>query len=326
MRSLDLYSEKQLRDGSPDKIAASNAFVREANSLSLASLTPTGKDANSRDANITEVNLKDISAKDASAKDLTAKEQSAKEQSAKEQSAKEQSAKEQSAKEQTAKDTSSTSNVFPIDAKTTLRDGKDTTSHGLGRDEKTGLLSLFTDMPDTSKFAGSSDLRNRRAMSADYFSNPLSIFGMGALASREPMSRQELQIIAERSVVHERMQRVIARQAFLLGEKKLKSEKDSEKGERVNDTTVLSAAAASKKHKLSFVKDKVSIANGVMRPERIQQSKQPRDYVKENKLLKKKQMLVDYLEKFRGKLSLQEVSEVISQMEKLDKALLLMTK
>jgi hypothetical protein len=39
MRSLDLYSEKQIRDGSPDKIAASTAFVREANSLSLNGLT-----------------------------------------------------------------------------------------------------------------------------------------------------------------------------------------------------------------------------------------------------------------------------------------------
>ena len=36
MRALDLYTEKNLRDGSPDKIAASKAFGHEVNGISFS--------------------------------------------------------------------------------------------------------------------------------------------------------------------------------------------------------------------------------------------------------------------------------------------------
>ncbi len=39
MRSLDLYSEKTMRDASPDKIAASQQLLHEANGLCLSSIT-----------------------------------------------------------------------------------------------------------------------------------------------------------------------------------------------------------------------------------------------------------------------------------------------
>jgi hypothetical protein len=268
MRSLDLYTEKQTSDSSPDKIAAHNAFVREANSLSLSSL---------------------------------------------------------------AKDTPIPSFVgsqsVQIDDKSSVKVDE---KPGAKTDEKvankTGLLSLFCDFPDGSPMTNSRDGKSPPAKGNE---GPLSWFALGgSRAGRENFTRQELQEIADRSVVHERMQRVIARQAFLLKEKRLKDEKgdrgENEQFEQVNDTTTMTASLVGKMSKLSFIKDKVSIARGAIRLEKIGRNKGPRDVVKENKLLKKKQMLVDYLEKFRGKLSLQEVSEVISQMEKLDKALLLM--
>lgn len=280
MRSLDLYTEKQTSDSSPDKIAASNAFVREANSLSLSSLT------------------KDIPAYTPTYTATFAYAQSVQ------------------------------IDEKPANKTDDKSAGKsDDTAGAKGDDKlanKTGLLSLFCDFPD-----GNSGNNREKGLVARGNESPLSWFTLGgSMAPRERFTRQELQVIADRSVVHERMQRVIARQAFLLKEKKVKEEKgekgESEKVERVNDSTTMTACAASKRSKFSFIKDKVSIASGATRPERNNRTKGPRDFVKENKLLKKKQMLVDYLEKFRGKLSLQEVSEVISQMEKLDKALLLM--
>lgn len=281
MRSLDLYTEKQTSDSSPDKIAASNAFVREANSLSLSSLTrDTPTYTPTYGTSFAYAQSVQIDDKVAS----------------------------------------------KIDDKAV---GKSDDTTGTKGDEKlankTGLLSLFCDFPDGSATSN----REAKGLVASGNESPLSWFTLGGLtAPRENFTRQQLQAIADRSVVHERMQRVIARQAFLLKEKKVKEEKgdkgESEQFERVNDSTTMTASAAGKRSKFSFMKDKVSIANGVTRPERNSKSKGPRDFVKENKLLKKKQMLVDYLEKFRGKLSLQEVSEVISQMEKLDKALLLM--
>src|ERR1700733_4978075 len=42
MRPLDLYSEKTMRDGSPDKIASSSAFLHEANGLCLSSIHSEG--------------------------------------------------------------------------------------------------------------------------------------------------------------------------------------------------------------------------------------------------------------------------------------------
>jgi hypothetical protein len=240
MRSLDLYSEKQIRDGSPDKIAASTALVREANSLSLNGLT--------KDSPMGQVS-----------------------------------------------------------------------SAG----DKKGLLSVFsTDVTDTTV---KGQQRDKMALASIALCNPLLLLGMGAtFAITDELKRREDQAQADQGVFAERMQRVIARQAFLLKEAKEKAEKGSDGTEQINDTTIMSALAASKKLKMAFIKDKVSIARGAKASERNLQPKQPVDYLKQNKLLKKKQFLVDYLEKFRGKLSLQEVSEVISQMEKLDKALLLM--
>jgi hypothetical protein len=244
MRSLDLYSEKQIRDGSPDKIAASTAFVREANSLSLNGLT---KDS-------------------------------------------------------------------PIGQASAATDKK-------------GLLSVFSMGPDvTDSSTPKGQQRDKLALASVALCNPLLLLGMGAtFAITDEFKRRQQQAIADEGVFAERMQRVIARQAFLLNEKKEKDEKGLPEGtERINDTTIMSALEASKKFKPEFIKDKVSIARGAKATEQNLKPKQLRDHVKENKLLKKKQFLVDYLEKFRGKLSLQEVSEVISQMEKLDKALLLM--
>jgi hypothetical protein len=241
MRSLDLYSEKQIRDGSPDKIAASAAFVREANSLSLNGLTKDSPLGQMSPAN-----------------------------------------------------------------------------------EKKGLLSVFS--TDVSESTVKGQQRDRMALASIALCNPLLMLGMGAsFAIADELKRREEQASADQGVFAERMQRVIARQAFLLKEKKDRADKGIPEGaEQINETTIMSAMAASKILKMAFIKDKVSIARGAKSPEQNLQPKQPRDQIKQNKLLKKKQFLVDYLEKFRGKLSLQEVSEVISQMEKLDKALLLM--
>lgn len=264
MRSLDLYSEKQTRDGSPDKIAASTAFVHEANSLSLASLTKDSPTALSTQAHVHDKNDK---------YDRTDKNEN---------------------------------------------------------NEKKGLLSLFSSSNfDDSFTSDRSKSRDKVLLAAAARRNPLMALGIGGtFAITEDMKRQEEQAIYDQSVFAERMQRVIARQAFLLKERKEKDEKgdkgNNEDSAELNDTTTMSALAVTEKFKLSFVKEKISIASGTTQPERNLQSKQPRDYIKQNKLLKKKQMLVDYLEKFRGKLSLQEVSEVIGQMEKLDKALSLM--
>jgi hypothetical protein len=243
MRSLDLYSEKQIRDGSPDKIAASTAFVREANSLSLNGLTKDSPNGQPSAAN-----------------------------------------------------------------------------------EKKGLLSVFSTGSDITDSSAKAQQRDKLALASVALCNPLLLLGMGAtFAIADEFKRRQEQAVADEGVFAERMQRVIARQAFLLNEKREKAEKGLPEGtEQINDTTTMSAMEASKKFKPAFIKDKVSIARGAKSPEQDLQPKQPRDYVKQNKLLKKKQFLVDYLEKFRGKLSLQEVSEVISQMEKLDKALLLM--
>jgi hypothetical protein len=261
MRSLDLYSEKQIRDGSPDKIAASTAFVREANSLSLSSLT---KD-------------------------------------------------------------SALGQIAQVD-----RGGSQAQSV-----ERQGLLSVFIDGAEQKV---DSKQRDRGALATIALCNPLFLIGMGAtfaiadeLKRRQDCSLNEKDLIKDpiknlnNRVADERMQRIIARQEVLRKDAKNKADSaDKALSERVNDTTVLSSVSLSKTCKFSFVKDKISVTGGATLREKPPKRQGARDVVQQKKLEKKKQMLLDYLEKFRGKLSLQEVSEVVSQIEKLDKTLFLM--
>jgi hypothetical protein len=132
------------------------------------------------------------------------------------------------------------------------------------------------------------------------------------------------QIIYDDSVVCERFHRLAARQAFILNEGQAhESTKFQEKHHPFTDKSVTISASKSdvRNEKVKPTGDRLSIVHGTRRPEgaRTWASK---DIEKTKKLRKQKQMLVDYLEKFRGTLSLREVSDVISQIERLDKALL----
>jgi hypothetical protein len=246
MRPLDLYSEKTMRDGSPDKIASSSAFLHEANGLCLSSIHSEG----------------------------------------------------------------------PLRRAGGVAGGT----------SKSGLFSAFGDNATNKK---SMRQRDQMAMASVAMCNPLMLLGMGAsFAIADEMRMARERALGPYDNSNEELYK--AGTVRELKKSKLKESKES-KGEisfkPSLDAVTMSlqvldnSPAAKKKSKLSFLRDRVSISRGVTMSENRIEPRHTRDWVKANKLLKQKMQLKDYLEKSRGKLDIQTVSNLMSQMEHLDKAL-----
>ena len=254
MRALDLYTEKNLRDGSPDKIAASKAFGHEVNSFSFCS--------------------------------------------------------------------SIDSTRF---------------SGTTGNINRNGLMSAFTDFSVSKK---TMDQRDKVALATVAMCNPLMLIGLGAgmaLADEFKMARERQMAMRNPNENEEIYKAGTLRELRLQKEKNEEAEKPVFKPSvdalsitfQMSDDAVLGKVIGKPKLK----KDKVSIARGVTmidRSERLgeklellelTEAKPVKDMNAIKKLLKQQQALRDFLEKFRGKLDLQTVSSLMSQVEHLDKSL-----
>lgn len=240
MRALDLYSEKTMRDGSPDKIAASHAFLHESNSLCLSSIAG--------DANLRR----------------------------------------------------------PAGA--------------AGGANKTGLLSAFADNAVNSK---SMRQRDQMALTSVAMCNPLMLLGLGAtfaIADEMRFGRE----LEEKPYDNANEELYKAGTVRELRKAKQKRESAAEAifKPRIDALTMsLQMDNDRRGNKLAFLRDRVSISRGVTMKESRPEPRQTRNWIKANKLLKQKIVLKDYLEKTRGKLDLATVSNLMSQMERLDKAL-----
>jgi hypothetical protein len=243
MRPLDLYSEKTMRDGSPDKIASSSAFLHEANGLCLSSIHSEG----------------------------------------------------------------------PLRRAGGVAGGP----------TKSGLLSVFSDSSTNKKTMRQ---RDQMAMASVAMCNPLMLLGMGAtfaIADEMRMARER----ALRPYDNSNEELYKAGTIRELKKSKLKENTSETTFKPSLDAVTMSlqvldnSPAAKKKSKLSFMRDRVSISRGVTMSENRIEPRHTRDWVKANKLLKQKMQLKDYLEKSRGKLDIHTVSNLMTQMEHLDKAL-----
>jgi hypothetical protein len=244
MRSLDLYSEKLMRDGSPDKIAASQAFLHEANGICLSGNAPENQFASRGSA-------------------------------------------------------------------------------ASGGSTRSGLLSVFTDNAINNK---GQDARDKMTLASVAMFNPLMLMGMGAtmVIIDEMKMARERQLLTRDNSNEELYKAGTVRE--LRRAKERESKADAVFKPRLDALTlsiqVPDDLATKKKSKLPFLKDKVSISSSQAMNDAGLESKRSRDWTKANRLLKQKRELKDHLEKFRGKLDLQTVSNLVSQIEQLDKALI----
>ncbi len=168
--------------------------------------------------------------------------------------------------------------------------------------------------------------RDKMALASVAMCNPLMLIGMGAtMAVAEEMSLARERELATKDDGKEELYK-----AGTVRELKWKKEREARKESGFKpsmDALTMSLQMpenigdAKKKTKLSFLRDKVIVSRGVTMNERDPETNHSRNWVKANKLLKQKRMLQDHLEKFRGKLDLKTVSNLMSQMERLDKAL-----
>jgi hypothetical protein len=167
--------------------------------------------------------------------------------------------------------------------------------------------------------------RDQMALASVAMCNPLMLLGMGATFA----IADEMRLARERELgPHNNSNEELYKAGTIRELKKIKAKEEKREATFTpsRDALTLSlhiddSAAAKKKAKLSFMRDRVSISRGVTMSEREMEPRHTRDWVKANKLLKQKVLLNDYLEKSRGKLDLQTVANLMGQMERLDKAL-----
>lgn len=164
--------------------------------------------------------------------------------------------------------------------------------------------------------------RDKMALASIAFCSPLMLLGMGAAMgiADEFRSMNKANALKD-NPAHRLRQSAAAAEQGLKGLAREKSDAPIKKTMLSMEprTGVPSLKTEARKSKLEFANRKENVlypSNGSWR-----QSDGERSWVKASKLVKRKQHLMDQLEKFRGMLNLSLVSSIVSKIERLDKEL-----